>query len=111
MDMIVSVEHSWQFKEEAIHKLIVGRSDPATGDRPDIDLGAFHAYENGVSRRHAAIICHGGELFITDLDSSNGTYLNGMRLFPHQPRLLSDGDEIRIGRATLHVKFPSAYKT
>ena len=38
-----------------------------------------------VSRQHALILCDGGQHFVEDLGSSNGTYLNGNRLAPHTP--------------------------
>ena len=37
--------------------------------------------------------------------SHNGTYLNGQRLIAHQPRVLRDGDDIRLGFLVLRVKF------
>ncbi len=55
------------------------------------------------SRRHARIERRNGEFVITDLGSTNGTYVNGRRV--HQ-RPLHGGDEIRVGRVRLrfHVQ-------
>ena len=74
---------------------IFGRRDPATGDKPDIDLTPFAGYRMGVSRRHAAIR-PGDEnsLDLWDLGSSNGTFLNGQRLSAHRPYRLRDGDDV-----------------
>jgi len=85
---------------------IFGRRDPATGDKPDIDLTPFAGYRMGVSRRHAAIR-PGDEngLDLWDLGSSNGTFLNGQRLSAHRPYRLRDGDEIRLGQMMIHVYF------
>jgi predicted component of type VI protein secretion system len=47
------------------------------------------------SSRHAHILRQGDVLVIEDLDSTNGTYLNGERLGGPQP--LHPGDRIRIG--------------
>ncbi len=48
-----------------------------------------------VSGRHARISRVGGQFFIEDLESRNGTFVNGERI----DRLpLNDGDEIRVGR-------------
>jgi pSer/pThr/pTyr-binding forkhead associated (FHA) protein len=40
-----------------------------------------------------------------DLESTNGTYLNGVWMYPNQPRLLRDEDELMLGSLVLHVKF------
>ena len=54
-----------------------------------------------VSRNHAEFIPdHDGQFSLTDLGSSNGTFINGIQLPPSTPRLLSGGDEIRIGQNT-----------
>jgi hypothetical protein len=48
------------------------------------------------SRHHAAIACTGeGEVFLKDLNSSNGTYINEKRLTGHVR--LQSGDSFRIG--------------
>ena len=54
-----------------------------------------------VSGRHAAIQREGDELFVTDLDSSNGTYVNDMALLPYVRAALAPGDRINIGGLTL----------
>lgn len=85
---------------------IFGRRDPATGDKPDVDLTPFAGYRMGVSRRHAAIR-PGDEngLDLWDLGSSNGTFLNAQRLSAHRPYHLRDGDEIRLGQMVIHIYF------
>ncbi len=86
--------------------LVIGRRDPDTGLAPDVDLEPFGAIELGVSRRHAAIRPqHDDTLMIEDLGSANATYLNGQRLVPYQPRVLRDGDELRLGRFVMRVYF------
>jgi pSer/pThr/pTyr-binding forkhead associated (FHA) protein len=54
---------------------------------------------SGVSRRHALIDVDAGVATITDLESSNGTFVAGQRV--QAPRRLSDGDVIELGAATL----------
>jgi hypothetical protein len=84
---------------------LIGRQDSASGISPDLDLTSFGALEKGVSRLHAALRRGEDVLSIVDLDSANGTFLNGQRLAAHQPRLLRDGDEIRLGKLVLHIYF------
>jgi serine phosphatase RsbU (regulator of sigma subunit) len=50
-----------------------------------------------VSRQHALIVCDGGQHFVEDLGSSNGTYLNGRRIPPHSRVPLTDRDTVQIG--------------
>jgi pSer/pThr/pTyr-binding forkhead associated (FHA) protein len=51
-----------------------------------------------VSRRHAELRQEGGAWWLVDLDSTNGTLLNGKRV---QRAKLSDGDTIRLGELEL----------
>ncbi len=56
-----------------------------------------------ISRQHARISREAtGEYAIEDLGSSNGTFVNGLRI--QSPRLLSLGDSIETGATTLVVK-------
>ncbi|PJF40743.1 MAG: FHA domain-containing protein [Chloroflexi bacterium] len=89
-------------------EIILGRPDPNTGTKPDIDLTPHAGYRMGVSRRHAAIRLQDKQLNIADLGSSNGTYVNGVRLSAHWPSQINDGDEIRLGQMTFKLQFVKA---
>lgn len=80
---------------------IVGRTDPASGAYPDVDLGPYGGEDGGVSRRHARLSFRGGRWAIEDLNSVNFTYVNGLKLQPAAPRVLQDGDQIRLGRVVI----------
>ncbi len=54
--------------------------------------------EASVSRVHARIIRENGMVYLEDLNSTNGTFKNGLRLQPYEKRRLDEGDEIRCGR-------------
>ena len=54
-----------------------------------------------VSRLHERIIKEGEEVYIEDLNSTNGTYKNGLRLRPYEKRKLDEGDEIKCGKRIL----------
>ncbi len=56
-----------------------------------------------VSRRHAVIECGDAGCRVTDLGSSNGTYLEGERLQPNVPVDLHPGAELTIGSYSLRV--------
>lgn len=105
--LVLNVEDSKQriiLTADEIENLVLGRHDPQTGSTPIIDLTESGAADKGVSRQHAFIkrVDH-GVLAVIDNNSSNGTYLNGQKLIPNQPRILRDGDTIRLGHLTLNV--------
>lgn len=85
--------------------VILGRSDAVTGEMPDIDLTPDDAVELGVSRRHACITFRDGEMFVTDLGSTNRTFINRQLIMRGQPYPVKNGDEIRLGNAILKVIF------
>jgi pSer/pThr/pTyr-binding forkhead associated (FHA) protein len=55
--------------------------------------------DGGVSSLHAQITVHDGVLFLRDLGSRNGTYVNGALVTV--PHLLKDGDRIHVGNVDL----------
>ncbi|MCM1569454.1 MAG: FHA domain-containing protein [Roseburia sp.] len=57
-----------------------------------------------VSRLHARLIRNQEEVSLEDLNSTNGTYLNGMQLQPYEKRKLEPGDEIRCGKIVLQYR-------
>ncbi len=54
--------------------------------------------DNSVSRRHARLTKAGKDIFLTDLNSTNGTYLNNIKLQENKPYLLTDKDEISFSQ-------------
>jgi pSer/pThr/pTyr-binding forkhead associated (FHA) protein len=87
------------------HDIVIGRSTSTSAISPDIDLAHYDAEELGVSRLHVTIKRSDKSLTITDMNSSNKTYLNGQVLHSNEVRVLSDNDEIRLGRLYLRVRF------
>jgi len=72
-------------------------------DEPEISIGRhpschvhFPVDNTEISRRHAKILREGNQFKIIDLDSTNGTYLNGKRI---KEAILQDGDVLIITRA------------
>ena len=90
---------------EAAKQVVLGRADSSNTRQPDLDLTPYGALEQGVSRNHVMIMRSEHALTITDMRSVNGTHLNGQRLIPDEPRLLRDGDEIRLGRLVAYIYF------
>ncbi len=85
---------------------LLGRRDPMSNIFPEVDLSKYDP-QTKISRRHARIWRDGNNFLVEDLGSSNGTILSrtmaeSFRLPPNQPQVLSAGDRIRLGDATLH---------
>lgn len=72
------------------HTLIVGRD-------PSCDIPVVGAH---VSRRHAEIGLRGSRLFVRDLGSSNGTFVNGKRVEDCE---LHHGDEVKCDAMTFRI--------
>jgi len=66
------------------NEIIIGR-----GSNCDLVIS-----DEDVSRRHAKILCKGKGFIIEDLDSTNGTYVNGQKI---ERAVLTDGDRLRVG--------------
>ena len=82
-----------------------GRLDAAHGVFPDLDLTADDGRESGISRRHAKITQVDSRLYVEDVGSFNGTFLNGQRLTPFLSYRIKDGDELQIGKLKLDLEF------
>ncbi len=70
---------------------------------PDIDLSAHNAYALGVSRVHATLKITNQGLTITDLGSSNGTRVNGLKVVPHIEYPVNHGDVVSLGKLKMQV--------
>lgn len=66
---------------------------------------------NGVSRYHVTLTSQDQQMMIEDLESVNGTYIDGVKINPHEPRLLRGGEEIQIGDLRLVFHPPIDFDT
>ncbi len=74
--------------------------------RPPCEIGRTRAADlvlgdPEVSRRHARLESHNGVVYVEDLGSSNGTFLNGRRVT--EAIEVREGDEIDVGTTRLVV--------
>src|SRR5262249_3691144 len=72
--------------------LLIGRQEDA----------ALYLDSLAVSRQHARLVCHGGEYFIEDVGSSNGTFVNGRRI--SRPTPLTERDALQIGPYVFNLR-------
>jgi pSer/pThr/pTyr-binding forkhead associated (FHA) protein len=75
-------------------ELSAGRTTVGSGGGNDLRLN-----DSTVSRRHALLERRWGRWRVTDLGSTNGTYLNGRRVSTTWRAALKRGDELRFGNA------------
>lgn len=85
---------------------LLGRRSPELDTQEQlVDLMPYGAVEMGISRLHAMIRQTRDGYKITDLGSSNGTWLENQRLAAKQAYPLESGDRVRLGRMNLLVFF------
>lgn len=72
-------------------QLLIGR-ELQPGDQP----GLVIAHDEEVAREHARIVRNGHKFLLEDLNSSSGTYVDGVPIINCE---LQDGDTIQIGRS------------
>jgi pSer/pThr/pTyr-binding forkhead associated (FHA) protein len=86
-------------------EIIIGRKPREEDPDVTIDLEAYDGHKMGVSRHHALIKHFRNTLFLVDLDSINGTFINNRRALPTKRYAILDGDEITVGRFTLKLHY------
>lgn len=75
------------------------RSETTVGRAPGCGIALTD--DKFASSLHARLFVQGGRLWVEDLGSTNGTWLNGERL--DGPRPLARGDRVQVGRTVLEV--------
>ena len=87
--------------------ITIGRWSNKQDKPPTIDLTEHNAEERGVSRRHLSMHYDRNDrvLRIVDRGSANGTYVNGQHLHRNEIRVIRNGDELRLGKLVISIKF------
>jgi hypothetical protein len=90
----VSGPYGQQIVEFQGRELLLGRTDAKTRVFPDVNLD-----DSAASRRHVSVWLESGEgqFYVQDLESANGTSLNGNDIDPGVPIKLNNGDILKIG--------------
>ena len=84
-------------------RIEIGRKDPFGTFTPAVDLTSSHGANLGVSRHHADIIYMNNGYYIKDMGSTNGTWVNGQKLAPHQVMPIRYGDSLRLGHLVIAI--------
>ncbi|WP_437493119.1 ATPase, T2SS/T4P/T4SS family [Sorangium sp. So ce1014] len=82
-----------------------------TFDRTEINVGRVQGNDlmlpkGNVSKRHARLLFRDGRFIVTDLKSTNGTYVNGRKIA--QATIVREGDKIYIGDFVLRIETAAA---
>ena len=90
--------------------LIGNNGDRITIDRSELTVGKSKGNADylidrpSVSRTHAKLIYRDNSLFLQDLKSTNGTFINGEKLEPNKEYLLQKGMEVKFAGETYKVE-------
>jgi hypothetical protein len=84
---------------------VIGCLDTESRNVPDIDLNPVGGLTQGVSRRHAIIRFVNGQWTITDLGSTNGTFVNERQITPNAPTILQDKSKLRLGNVLMFFRY------
>jgi hypothetical protein len=80
--------------------ITIGRQSPADGIFPDIDLTEVDV-EAYISRRHARILRKDEGFIFEDMGSSNGSFINNVRVTQGVQQFLNEGDMLRLGKTVM----------
>ena len=90
---------------EMVEGEAAGRQIPLTGALEigrEPSLGVSLEEDTEVSRHHARVSLQNGQVFVEDLGSTNGTYVNDQPI--QGRRLIAPGDRIRLGLTVLQLR-------
>src|SRR4051794_37181324 len=76
-------------------------------DKGEINVGRVQGNDlmlpkGNVSKRHARLLFRDGRFIVTDLKSTNGTYVNGRKIA--QATIVREGDKIYVGDFVLRIE-------
>lgn len=83
-------------------RFLLDQASTTSGRHPEADI---FLDDVTVSRRHAEFRINDGEFEVVDVGSLNGTYVNRE---PRNAQVLSNGDEIQIGKFRLVILIPES---
>lgn len=93
-----------EFVDFAVTPIVtLGRFDASHRTPSQLDLTDFGAVDKGVSRAHCQLEYDDGQIIVTDLGSTNGTFVDGKRLDPHKPYTMERGAEFIVGRLPIQI--------
>src|SRR5262245_58455210 len=102
---------AWGYPPPRMFSIVISEKGGAerreTYDRTEINVGRVQGNDlmlpkGNVSKRHARLLFRDGRFIVTDLKSTNGTYVNGRKI--SQATIVREGDKIYIGDFVLRIE-------
>lgn len=90
--VLLSAGMAGQIHELKVDKTTVGR----------VEDNMLQVPEPSVSSHHCEILLRGGQVFVNDLNSTNGTYINGEKIARETP--LKPGEVLRLGQIEMRLE-------
>jgi hypothetical protein len=84
-------------------RVIIGRTKPNSDWKVDIDMSSYGKIGQTVSRQHATLHMQDDVLYLTDLGSTNGTYINGKRIQANVPHAVNRSHRISLGKLDVSI--------
>lgn len=91
--------YAWLLPE--VREVTLGRVDPYKQFTVDVDLSIAGAHDYGVGRMHARLFAYDGRAWLEDLQSSNGSRIDGAWVDPAEPMPLYFGSTFYLGHMSL----------
>lgn len=105
--MMVFADNPNALQFELTNTVVLGRRSESA-EQPDVDLAPYGAFPAGVSRRHIRLTRMRGQVYLEDMGTRNGTFLNDEAIMADQPYALKNGEMIRLGHLKIWVYFATA---
>lgn len=87
-----------KFEDKVLQELLLSGGTVTIGRQPD---NVFRIDNPAVSGHHAKVYAEGDQYVIEDVESFNGTYVNGQRI---SKVVLKDGDNVTVGKHTIEFR-------
>lgn len=85
-------------------EICVNKDEFFLGKNP-ISVDGVIGFNKAISRVHCEIVKRGGQYFVVDLESVNGTYVNGNRVIPGQMYPVKNNDILRLANSDFQLCF------
>jgi len=91
---------------KGVQTYVFHKSEIIFGRSGKVDLSVDEA---GISREHLSIKAENGIIYIADLNSLNGAFVDGQKIAPHEFVAISENSKVSFGKCpvTLKISLPA----